>query len=114
MGFKSHVIFAVEESTLTLALSGIKNLALAKEVDDLLNRQRTTSAKEAGWIMFEFEWTKWSTKYADIRWITEFMSELEDEQFYFIRLGEEDMEEAGDPTFCPWDIEYVRQLNIIY
>ena len=91
MGYRSDVYLRISEPLVEVVDAARK---LDKTLDKML------SLAQDGKRDFYWESTKWYDSYPEIRAVESLMDMLQDDDYGFIRLGEEegDIERKGDPS----------------
>ena len=108
MGYRSHVM-----------------LELAKEQNDIFQALYTVKfPDDAEWFfscienyndeatLYNFDHIKWYDYFPEIAFVEHFLDTLEDEQYHFVRVGEEpdDTEELGDSDY--YNLYIRREVSI--
>jgi hypothetical protein len=103
MGYRSDVYLRFDETNMPVVLAARK---LDKILDGLLGDSDPTEAHTD----FQWESQKWNeTRDPEVAALLHFLSELPDDNYGYIRIGEEstDLEEMGQP----WEYDmFVRQV----
>jgi hypothetical protein len=109
MGYRSTVVLALKENKFKLMLDGLTD-ALAIEV---LSGSRKSIRDE--WVMLAWHDVKWYDEYKDVDAVMSFIGaeEMDQEDFEFHRLGEEDddYETHGESGCSPFNIHLYRSLD---
>ena len=71
--------------------------------------------EETGSELYLWDYLKWYDSYSDVRFIEDLMGELEDEEFLFLRIGEDmnDNEEKGSFWDNPFELSILRTITSI-
>ena len=119
MGYRSDVALVLsrkgtEKLNATLNDSKISDntrSSLSRLLDNADDKHEDISTGAKIWY---WEWIKWYPEYSDISILEELMSELADEEFRFIRIGEEmtDIEENGSYYNNPFGLDLT--IGIVY
>ena len=96
MGYRSNVVIAVKRKVLAEDLIDPRIPGVIKELP-----QKTSEQYDA--IFFFVEDWKWYSSYPDIQAIEEWFSEMNEEDFGAIRIGEDDNDVQSWGT--PWTFE---------
>jgi len=123
MGYRSEVALALTSNGVnelhTQLASPVLDNHIRKEVKGLLDCADMhfidQDSKAEVWHWNSIKWYLSDPEYyADIYFIEEFLRNLDDEDFRFIRIGEdyEDTEVFGDFTENPFDLEIARGITI--
>ena len=118
MGYRSDVALAMTGKTLETFRQKITELPeqTRKEVEPLLNEWADKHLTEDGsecWFWKDLKWyTGWPEHYLDIDFVDKFLDEADDEEFYFVRVGEDydDNEIDGLWWDNPFNISFCREL----
>ncbi len=100
MGYRSEVYLRISEPIVEVVDAARK---LDATLDEML------SGAEDGKTDFYWEHTKWYDSYPEVRAVESFLEMLQDDDYGFVRLGEEegDIERKGDPH------EYNMYVNTV-
>ena len=95
MGYRSEVYLRIKEPL-------VEVVDAARKLDDNLDKMLSHGAKETkkeNKTDFYWEYTKWYDSYPEVRAVESLLDMLQDDDYGFIRLGEEDgdIERKGDP-----------------
>lgn len=117
MAYRSDVALVLTKSGVEQfknALAKVDN-EIATDADALLNSADDHRIDEkTGAEMWYWEWIKWNPIYPECRCIEDAFFDLPREEYLFCCLGEEieDNQEDGYFTDNPFDVEFVRYINI--
>ena len=91
MGYRSDVVIAISHKGKLQSILFDTDIKIIKEADNIIRDE------EADYYFFE-GW-KWYEDYPDIKALMDFLTSLDDEDYGFVRIGEEnsDIEELGSP-----------------
>ena len=112
MGYRSHVIFGVEEP---LVASLLTALSQEQEAFDLLFSYAQVTKEDDGCILFNLDYVKWYEGYNCVDCIVAWMHSLTDEEeehFVFHRLGEEFGDHASAGFSERWSIYPNQYLEV--
>lgn len=123
MGYRSDVALALTANGLKELHTQLDSTALdnniRKEANNLLDYADMhfidPDSKAEVWLWKGIKWYLSDPQYyADIYFIEDFLRNLDDEDFRFIRIGEdyEDTEVFGEFTENPFDLELARGITI--
>ncbi len=95
MGYRSEVYLRIAEPL-------IEVVDAARKLDDTLDKMLSEGSEvglEGNKTDFYWEYTKWYDSYPEVRAVESLLDMLQDDDYGFIRLGEEegDIERKGDP-----------------
>jgi len=92
MGYQSIVVIALTKKTLK------NNYTLASEIFKDCDEFFIDEENEI--VSFKWEWVKWYDSYTVIQKTKNFLNSLEEEDYAFLRIGEEegDIERKGSPS----------------
>ena len=93
MGYRSDVGLCLTENgkkTLEAKLSELEpDTDKTTHVNELLDSRRKREDPESGAVAWLWEHLKWYFDYADVSFFEKLMNDLDYEDYYFIRVGEE-------------------------
>lgn len=120
MGYRSDVALALtkkgKEQLMRSLESEQTSIAAREQVPRLLgwaDKHLTEDDGSESWYWDQIKWyTDWPDDFADIYFIETFLSELDEEEFYFVRIGEEidDNEIRGLWWNNPFGISLCREI----
>ena len=84
MGYRSDVYLRIAEPLVEVFDAARK---LDKKLDDMLKEARCSVGSDTD---FHWEWTKWYDSYPEVQAVENLLDMLQDEDYGFIRIGEED------------------------
>ncbi len=94
MGYRSEVYLRIAEPL-------VEVVDAARKLDDNLDKMLSEGAELAEGSKTDFSWesTKWYDSYPEVQAVESLLDMLQDDDYGFIRLGEEDgdIERKGDP-----------------
>ena len=116
MGYRSDVVLVLSQKGSDLLKERVKELSeeLKEEVKDLFTCSEehfvTTLENDELWY---WTWFKWYSDYAAISFIETFLHELDDNEFVFMRIGEDytDVEAYGGYYDNPFEVEIKRKIS---
>lgn len=107
MGYRSDVVIVISEKIRTELLLGKLTLPRAFEVNGVIPEEYTVrryhsdidTAKNDKCLFFKIDGWKWYSNYPEIQEIHKFLDSLDEDEFGFLRVGEEigDVEILGEP-----------------
>ena len=100
MGYRSEVYLRIAEPL-------VEVVDAARKLDDNLDKMLSDAAEEGSKTDFHWEYTKWYDTYPEVQAVESLLEMLQDDDYGFIRLGEEegDIERKGYPS------EYDMYIN---
>tara|TARA_R110002020_G_scaffold89847_2_gene219262 strand:+ start:299 stop:691 length:393 start_codon:yes stop_codon:yes gene_type:complete len=130
MGYRSHVVFAVDKMLMGKFMAHISQVADAKNLCFVDNTEMVEHYAGNGNFLFRWESIKWYDEYKEVDCINDFMDKADDmvldglysddsarsvrggEYYRFIRTGEnsEDIEERGEG----FEIYTETSVDIVY
>ena len=120
MGYRSDVGLALSKAGVGRLQEKLATLDKASEtffnVTELLKyAYKHQKHEETGAELFLWDYLKWYDNYSDVRFIEDLMGELEDEEFLFLRIGEDmnDNEEKGSVGDNPFELSILRTITSI-
>jgi hypothetical protein len=120
MGYRSDVGLALSKAgadSLQKKLNSLdKDSVIFFNVTELLKyAYKHQKHEETGAELFLWDYLKWYDNYSDVRFIEDLMVELEDEEFLFLRIGEDrnDNEERGSFWDNPFQLSILRTITSI-
>ena len=120
MGYRSDVGLALSKvgaDSLQKKLSSLdKDSETFFKVTELLKYARKhMKHEETGSELYLWDYLKWYDSYSEVRFIEDLMGELEDEEFLFLRIGEDmnDNEEKGSFWDNPFELSILRTITSI-
>ena len=120
MGYRSDVGLALSKSGAIRLQEKLNTLDKNSEtyfnVTNLLEYTHShRKHEESGAELYLWDYLKWYDNYSDVRFIEDLMGELEDEEFLFLRLGEDmnDNEEKGSFWDNPFQLSILRTITSI-
>ena len=104
MGYYSEV-------GLTISAAGYKQLT--GKLTTLEDADTHYTSKEGDQLWF-WNWTKWYSTFPEINWLQAQLNELDAQDFYFIRIGEEFDDVETDGSWCenPFEMEVSRGISM--
>ena len=92
MGYRSEVYLRIAEPL-------VEVVDAARKLDDNLDKMLSEGAEEGNKTDFTWEYTKWYDTYPEVQAVESLLDMLQDDDYGFIRLGEEegDIERKGYP-----------------
>ena len=120
MGYRSDVGLALSKSG-AIRLQE-KLAALDKDSDVFFNvtellkyARKHVKHEETESELYLWDYLKWYDNYFDVRFIEDLLGELEDEEFLFLRIGEDmnDNEEKGSFWDNPFELSILRTITSI-
>ena len=92
MGYRSEVYLRIAETL-------VEVIDAARKLDDNLDKMLSDAATEGNKTDFTWEYTKWYDTYPEVQAVESLLDMLQDDDYGFIRLGEEegDIERKGYP-----------------
>lgn len=122
MGYRSDVGLALTKNGVDTLHTRLDSQEVSDElrakVEDLLNHADEHYVdKDSGAAIWYWEWIKWyggnSLYYEDIKFIEDTLKSLNDDDYRFIRIGEEydDTEMFGDFWENPFDFDLSREIR---
>ena len=92
MGYRSEVYLRIAEPL-------VEVVDAARKLDDNLDKMLSDAAEEGNKTDFHWEHTKWYDSYPEVQAVESLLDMLQDDDYGFIRLGEEegDIERKGYP-----------------
>ena len=117
MGYYSEVgltISAAGYKQLTGKLTTLEDSELRTVVENLLAHADTHYTSKEGDQLWFWNWTKWYSTFPEINWLQAQLNELDAQDFYFIRIGEEfdDVETDGSCCENPFEMEVSRGISM--
>ena len=123
MGYRSDVGIALTKKGIAtlqdkLASQDISEELRARVKELLAHADRHYTDAASGAEVWYWEWIKWydcyPVGYQDISFIMDALNELDDEDYRFIRIGEEydDTEVSGEFWENPFDFELTRSMTL--
>ena len=103
MGYRSDVYLRVAEPL-------VEVVDLARKLDDKLDNMLKEASCEESKTDFCWEWVKWYGTYPEVQAVENLLEMLHDDDFGFIRHGEEDGD--IDRKGCPGDYDMYVQTSI--
>lgn len=101
MGYRSEVYLRIAEPL-------VEVVDAARKLDDKLDRiMREAQDSKTD---FHWEWTKWYDTYPHVQAVENLLDMLQDDDYGFIRVGEEDGD--IDRKGCPGDYDMYVQTSI--
>ena len=93
MGYRSEVYLRIAEPL-------VEVVDAARKLDDTLDKMLSDAAEEGSKTDFYWEHTKWYDSYPEVQAVESLLDMLQDDDYGFIRLGEEhgDIEQKGYPS----------------
>jgi len=120
MGYRSDVGLALSKigaSRLQEKLNSLdKNSEAFFNVTELLGyAYKHLKHEESGAELYLWDYLKWCDSFSDVRFIEDLMLELEDDDFLFLRIGEDmnDNEEKGSFWDNPFELSILRTITSI-
>ncbi len=115
MGYYSEVglvLTANGSDKLTLALASTKDDTTRRELEDLLRYADQRIAAPLGEHAWYWNGIKWYSEFREITWLESLLQTLADEDYYFIRIGEDndDIVVAGGYWENPFGMELNRSI----
>lgn len=112
MGYYSEVGLVLTKKgfeQLEAALTAVEDKELRNEIEDLLSSADSQHTAPNGDHLWTWEWMKWYPEFREIGWLETCLKAMPDEDFYFLRIGEEhdDVFISGD---C-WDNTFKMGLS---
>lgn len=112
MGYYSEVGLVLTKKgfeQMEAALTAVEDKALRNEIEDLLSSADCQHTASNGDHLWTWEWMKWYPEFREISWLETCLKAMADEDFYFLRIGEEhdDVFISGD---C-WDNTFKMGLS---
>lgn len=115
MGYRSEVAFVLSNKASNLLIEKLDTLSKEekKDVQSLLEHFDEHHVHESGAELYYWTWIKWYPEYIAVSVIEDFLRSLEEEDFYFIRLGEElgDIEQFGYFYDNPFELHVNCSIN---
>lgn len=123
MGYRSDVGIALTKKGIAMLQDKLASQEISEElrarVKELLaHADRHYTDASSGAEVWYWEWIKWydcyPVGYQDISFIMDALNELDDEDYRFIRIGEEydDTEVSGGFWENPFDFELTRSMTL--
>lgn len=123
MGYYSEVALALTSNGINRLHTQLASPAIDKHVKEEVNSLLKyadihfidSASKAEVWRWNSIKWYSGDPEYfADIYFLEDFLRQLDDEDFRFIRIGEnfDDAEVFGDFTENPFDLELARGITI--
>ena len=93
MGYRSEVYLRIAEPL-------VEVVDAARKLDDNLDKMLSHGAEEGNKTDFHWDYTKWYDSYPEIQAVESMLDMLQDDDYGFVRIGEEegDIERKGDPA----------------
>lgn len=104
MGYRSSWYLAIEGDTASKVIKNIKEKSLPENLLEFLDCAENDNSAES--IYFEMHDTKMYESYPDIEEFYSFLDSLEDEDFKYYEIGEEEGDISDKGENC--DLLYVR------
>ena len=119
MGYRSDVGLCLTDAgkkTLDAKLAALEaGTERTRHIHDLLNSPRDKREdQESGAVAWLWEYLKWYTDYDDVSFVENLLRELDEEDYFFIRVGEsnDDTEIQGDFWDNPFSMGLVRGIAL--
>lgn len=108
MGYRSQVVIALTKHAKDkLVVSFLRN--------GVTNTEDFTRYLEAedddGNVLFHWDWVKWYDGYPEVALWTNFLDELEWDDYRFVRLGEESNDNEDCGSLEAFNINIIRSIN---
>lgn len=120
MGYRSDVGLALSKAGVGRLQEKLATLDKDSEtffnVTELLKYARKhMKHEESGAEQYLWDYLKWYDSYSEVRFIEDLMGELVDEEFLFLRIGEDmnDNEEKGSFWDNPFELSILRTITSI-
>ena len=118
MGYRSDVTLALTGDTLVAFRDKLASLPEKdrKEIEPLFTEyadKHLTDENAECWLWKDIKWyTDWPQYYPDIDFVDKFLNDANEDNYYFIRIGEEydDNEIRGDWWDNPFGITFTREI----
>ena len=93
MGYRSNVYLRVAEPL-------VEVVDAARKLDDKLDEMLRHGSCDGSKTDFHWEWVKWYGSYPEVQAVDSLLSMLQDDDYGFIRVGEEDgdVDRQGSPS----------------
>jgi hypothetical protein len=119
MGYRSEVALCLSPAGETLLQQYLAEMQGSLPKQEFLDISNFFNApadilKEDGSVLRYWKWYKWYDEYAEVQLANRVISELEDEEFLFLRVGDDhdDIEERGHYYESPFSsLCLVRQIT---
>ena len=113
MGYRSDVGLVLDKKSAALLWGNMILSPIASKINDLLSNAKRKINLETGDELYLWTNIKWYSEYEEIKWLTDFLNNLDEISWYFIRIGEsiEDIDVHGfyfDNTF---ELDVSRSIN---
>lgn len=105
MGYRSQVVIALSIESYT------KHSLLIKDLPTLLSENKPQKHEQLKAVFWSFDEIRWYDAYSDISEIGSFLSELNEEDYGFIRIGEEINDIDIEGNIYIYDMCVYRELN---
>lgn len=92
MGYRSDVYLRIAQPL-------VEVVDAARKLDDKLDEMLKHGTCDGSKTDFHWEWTKWYNSYPEVQAVDSLLSMLQDDDYGFIRLGEDDgdVDRQGSP-----------------
>ncbi len=95
MGYRSDVglcLTATGKKALDAALAELEpDAETTRHLHELLNAATKREDETSGAVAWFWEWIKWYSEYEDVAFIDKVLESLDDADYFFIRVGEDEM-----------------------
>lgn len=99
MGYHSEVVITLSEKAKKLLEEKLNNLSEEEKenMEDIFSCSNAHFIHESGAELYHWEWIKWYNSYPEVAFVENFLNDLDDEDYCFLRIGEDlgDIEQQG-------------------
>ena len=91
MGYRSEVVIVLSEEAKKLLEEKLESLPdeEAENIESMFSCSDAHFIHESGAELYHWTWVKWYNSYSEIAFIENFLNNLDDEDYYFMRIGED-------------------------
>jgi len=103
MGYRSDVYLRIAQPL-------VEVVDAARKLDDKLDEMLRQASCDGSKTDFHWEWVKWYDTYPEVQAVDSLLSMLQEDDYGFIRLGEDDGD--ADRQGCPGDYDMYIQTSV--